>query len=209
MSGDSSQAPLKLVIVGEVEVGKTSICGRLVEEYTRDQQATIMPCFHKYQLDIDGKQLNFNIWDTAGAERYRSVNRSFYHNTKAAVLVYDISNRRTWDELQNYWVEEVQNEGHDDMVIAIVGNKCDLETANKRAVSQEVVEKYCKQNGFIFRETSATKNINVRDVFRAIGKKCLQEERLFENKSSKASVKPGIKATPASGSDNSNGGCAC
>jgi len=207
MSGDSSQAPLKLVIVGEVEVGKTSICGRLVEQYAKNQQATIMPCFHKYSLEIDGKTLNFNIWDTAGAERYRSVNRSFYHNTKAAVLVYDISNRRTWDELQNYWVEEVQNEGHDDMVIAIVGNKCDLE--DKRAVAKSQAESYCKQNGFVFWETSATKDLNVRDVFRAIGKRCLQEETLFEQKNSKSTVKPGsIKATADSGGSDKNG-CAC
>merc|ERR1719499_1210296 len=94
--------PLKLVIVGEVEVGKTSICGRLLGDWKTQQQATIMPCFHKYRLDCDGQEINFNIWDTAGAERYRSVNRSFYHNTKAAVIVYDITNRKSWDELKSY-----------------------------------------------------------------------------------------------------------
>jgi len=197
--------PLKLVIVGEVEVGKTSLCGRLVDDYTKNQQATIMPCFHKYSLDIDGKTLNFNIWDTAGAERYRSVNRSFYHNTKAAVLVYDISNRRTWEELKNYWVEEVQNEGHDDMVIAIVGNKCDLD--HKRAVAKNDVESYCKKNGFVFWETSATLPLNVQDVFRAIGKRCLQEETLFEQKKSANSVKQ-IKAAPDAGGSDPKG-CAC
>jgi len=194
--------PLKLVVVGEVEVGKTSLCGRLLGEFTRHQQATIMPCFHKYQLEVDNRQLHFNIWDTAGAERYRSVNRSFYHNTKAAVIVYDITNRRTWDELRNYWVEEVQTEGHDDMVIAIVGNKCDLE--DKRAVAKDAAEEYCKMNGFVFAETSALKDVGVNEVFKALGRRTLQEPSLFE-KQQGSGVVPRVQA---SGSE-SSGGCAC
>jgi len=194
--------PLKLVVVGEVEVGKTSICTRLLDEFQKHQQATIMPCFHKYQLDIDGRQLHFNIWDTAGAERYRSVNRSFYHNTKAAVIVYDITNRRTWEELQNYWVDEVKNEGHDDMVIAIVGNKCDLE--EKRAVDKKSAQSYCQQNNFVFAETSALKDINVNKVFRELAKRTLEEPTLFEKPRGGASMSPRIKPQ-----DPNSGGCAC
>jgi len=194
--------PLKLVVVGEVEVGKTSICTRLLDEFQKHQQATIMPCFHKYQLDVDGRQLHFNIWDTAGAERYRSVNRSFYHNTKAAVIVYDITNRRTWEELQNYWVDEVKNEGHDDMVIAIVGNKCDLE--EKRAVEKKAAQSYCQMNNFVFAETSALKDINVNKVFRELAKRTLEEPTLFEKPRGGASMSPRIKPQDPSG-----GGCAC
>jgi len=194
--------PLKLVVVGEVEVGKTSLCGRLLGEFTRHQQATIMPCFHKYQFEVDNRQLHFNIWDTAGAERYRSVNRSFYHNTKAAVIVYDITNRRTWDELRNYWVEEVQTEGHDDMVIAIVGNKCDLE--DKRAVAKDAAETYCKNAGFVFAEVSALKDIGVTEVFKALGRRTLQAPTLFD-KQGTSGVVPHVKPT---GSE-SSGGCAC
>jgi len=195
--------PLKLVVVGEVEVGKTSICGRLLDEFTKHSQATIMPCFHKYKLEIDGRRLDFNIWDTAGAERYRSVNRSFYHNTKAAVIVYDITNRRTWEELQNYWVEEVQNEGHDNMVIAIVGNKCDQE--DKRAVAKSAAQDYCKMNNFVFAETSALRDVNVKKVFRDLARRTLEVESLFEKPKGGASVSPRIK--PQASTDSS--GCAC
>lgn len=172
--------PIKLIICGEVEVGKTSICSRFTDEFTETTQPTIMPCFHKYPVQVQDKHLVFHIWDTAGSERYRSINTSYYRGAKAAVIVYDITNEQTWEEVKIYWQNQIKENGLDDAVVCIVGNKCDLH--EKRRVDKEMAERYCHQKGYLLFETSATKEIGVKELFQTIIEKVANTPSLLEPK---------------------------
>ena len=112
-------------------------------------------------MNISGKQIKLQIWDTAGQESFRSITRSYYRGATGALLVYDISRRDTFNHLTR-WLEEARQHANPKMVIMLIGNKSDLE---KREVSYEEGEKFAKDNGLIFLETSAKTAQNVEEAF--------------------------------------------
>merc|ERR1719316_2605903 len=116
---------------------------------------------------IDQKQIKLQIWDTAGQESFRSITRSYYRGASGALLVYDISRRDTFSHLAR-WLEEARANANANMAIMLIGNKCDLE---RREVSFEEGAQFARDNGLIFRETSATTAHNVEDAFIQTAKK--------------------------------------
>ena len=117
------------------------------------------------------KAIKFDIWDTAGQERYRSLSKLYYHNARAAIIVYDISNRGSYEKPgAKQWIEEVlMEEGENGIKIALVGNKCDLSN-EKRQVSFEEAKKYAMKYNFLFWETSAKYHTNIENLFKNIAK---------------------------------------
>ena len=111
---------------------------------------------------VDGITYRFQIWDTAGQERYRSLLPMYYRNAAAAIVVYDITEPSTFQVLKT-WMKELKLQGPDGIVVAIAGNKSDLE--NKRAVDKLEGEEFAEQNGAIFTETSALNASNVDGLF--------------------------------------------
>lgn len=118
--------------------------------------------FGARMIQIDGKAIKLQIWDTAGQESFRSITRSYYRGAAGALLVYDITRRETFDHLAS-WLEDARTHANPNMTIMLVGNKSDL--AHRRQVSREEGEQFAKENGLIFIETSAKTPSNVDEAF--------------------------------------------
>ena len=104
----------KIVLVGESGVGKTSITTYFMTNSIDDKQLpTTAASFAQKSITIQGKSLQFNIWDTAGQAIYRSLAKLFYTDTKAAILVYDITNKSSFEEIKKYWYNEVKEKSPD------------------------------------------------------------------------------------------------
>jgi small GTP-binding protein len=165
------QEILKLVLIGESGVGKTSIITQFVDEkFVSDKQSTIGGTFNSKLVKCgNGKNLKLEIWDTAGQERYRSVTKLFYKDANAAILVYDITNKNSFDQLQKYWAEQVKESSPKNIIIAIAANKCDL--FDKEVVDEKTAREFAKNIGAIFSLTSAKSTAGINDLFIQISKK--------------------------------------
>ncbi|CAH8491559.1 unnamed protein product [Dicrocoelium dendriticum] len=113
-------------------------------------------------VKLDNKKIKLQIWDTAGQESFRSITRSYYRGSAAALLVYDVTRRDTFDHLAT-WLEDARQYASSTMVITLIGNKCDLES--RRQVLREEGEEFALKNGLLFSETSAKTGVNVEEVF--------------------------------------------
>ena len=147
---------LKIVIIGDSGVGKTN----LVTRYTRntfnpDSRNTIGVDFCPHDLQLYGKTIKAQFWDTAGQEKYRALSSAYYKNSHGAIVVYDISKRESFENVSN-WLGELMEFGEKDIVIVLLGNKTDLE--NERQVSTEEGLKLAQGHRIYFMETSAKTN---------------------------------------------------
>lgn len=155
----------KLLLIGESCVGKSAIIKRFAEDkFSVSATSTVGVDFLIKNLSIpeSGKVVKLQIWDTAGQEKFRSITRSYYRGGAGALLVYDITRRETFEHL-TMWLEDCRKYSNQNIVIMLIGNKCDLE--NKRAVSKEEGEAFAKQHGVTFLETSAKTAENVEQAF--------------------------------------------
>ena len=119
----------KVVLLGESGVGKTSIITQFTEEtFSEEQQSTSGATFSSKEISCLGgkKNLKFEIWDTAGQEKYRALSKMFYKDAAAAVLVYDITRKASFEEIKNYWANEIKEYSPKKIVLAIAANKSDL-----------------------------------------------------------------------------------
>jgi len=159
----------KYIIVGDTAVGKSCLLLQFTDKrFQHVHDLTIGVEFGSRTVNIDGNQIKLQIWDTAGQEKFRSITRSYYRGTTGALLVYDISRRETFDHLVD-WLSDCRKYAHSDIVIMLIGNKCDLE--DKRAVSREEGEKFAKEHELFFLETSAKTDENVDKAFMETAKK--------------------------------------
>ena len=159
----------KVVLVGESGVGKTSIITQFIDqEFQADQQSTTGGTFSTKTVICDnGRTLKFEIWDTAGQERYRALAKMFYKDANAAVLVYDVTRQASFDELKSYWAEQVKDNAPADIILAIAGNKDDLEAE----VDETNAREYAKELGAIYANTTATTSQSINALFIEIAKK--------------------------------------
>ena len=163
----------KYIIVGNAAVGKSNLLMRFTQnKFTEEYQATIGLEFGSKNIEIKKKTYRIQIWDTAGQETFRSITRSYFKNSVCALVVYDITNRKSFEDV-NIWIEEIQNQSPKTVLIVLVGNKIDLKA--KREVSYDEGKALAFKNGISFLETSAKTGENVNEVFKStaqeIGKK--------------------------------------
>jgi len=159
----------KLVLLGDTAVGKSCLVVRFVrDEFFEFQEPTIGAAFLTQTVAFDDSTVKFEIWDTAGQERYRSLAPMYYRGAAAAVVVYDITNPDSFTGAKS-WVKELQRRGDPNVVIALAGNKADLDS--RRKVEFEEANAYAEENGILHLETSAKNADNVRDLFVEIAKK--------------------------------------
>lgn len=152
----------KYIIIGDTGVGKSCLLLQLTDKRFRQQHdLTIGVEFGARTVQINNKNIKLQIWDTAGQESFKSITRSYYRGAAGALLVYDITRRDTFNHL-TCWLEEVRQNGNPDMTIMLIGNKCDLDA--RRQISTEEGERFAKENGLIFMETSAKTAFNVEEV---------------------------------------------
>ena len=158
----------KLVLLGDAAVGKSSTVERFVkDEFFDFQQPTIGASFFARQVKLnDGSTVKYEIWDTAGQDRYRTLAPMYYRGAAGAIVVYDITDIESFNGAKTY-VEELQRQGSQDVVIALAGNKLDLDS--KREVWERDAREYATQNNCLFFECSAKTGENVADIFLAIG----------------------------------------
>lgn len=164
----------KVVLLGESGVGKTCIISRYVNNtYDEKSETTNGASYASKIIDLEqyNQSLRFDIWDTAGQEKYRSLTKFFYKDAAIAVLVYDITRRESFEEVRKYWYEQLKTCGEKNIVIGLAGNKCDM--FDKEAVSEEEARTFANEIGAQFQLTSAFKNLGIDDLFRMVGCKYL------------------------------------
>ena len=164
----------KVVLLGESGVGKTCIISRYVNNtYDEKSETTNGASYASKVIDLEQykQSLRFDIWDTAGQEKYRSLTKFFYKDAAIAILVYDITRRDSFEEVRKYWYEQLKTCGEKNIVIGLAGNKCDM--FDKEAVTEEEARSFANEIGAQFQLTSAFKNLGIEDLFRMVGCKYL------------------------------------
>lgn len=179
-------AQFKLVLLGESAVGKSSIVHRFVKDSFDDfRESTIGAAFLTQTIQLDeNTTIKFEIWDTAGQERYKSLAPMYYRNANAAVVVYDITQEASLERAKS-WIKELQRQANQDLVIALAGNKLDLES--ERKVAKETAQAYATEEGLLFFEVSAKTGQGVKEIFQSIAEK-LPLESQIKSKSQPKSV---------------------
>jgi len=171
---------LKVIILGDSGVGKTSLMNQYVnKKFSSQYKATIGADFLTKEVMVDDRLVTMQIWDTAGQERFQSLGVAFYRGADCCVLVYDVNNAKSFETLSS-WMDEflVQASPRDseNFPFVVLGNKIDLEES-KRMVSQKRAMTWCQSKGNIpYFETSAKEAINVEQAFQTIAKNALQQE---------------------------------
>ena len=164
---------VKIIIVGNSNVGKTNIVTRYVKgEFSNEYMITIGMDFLTCNLELDNKIFKLRLWDTAGSEKFRSVTRGYYSNTCYALIVYDITDDSSFNSVKQ-WIEDVQSFANKGTNLVLVGNKVDLN--NKRKISKEEGQNLATEYGMDFYESSALTGENINDIFEGICQKVNQQ----------------------------------
>ena len=162
---------VKVVLVGESGVGKTSIVSRFTKDtFNADEISSSSAQFISKTIKINEQSIKFDIWDTAGQERFRALAKIFYKDAKVIILVYDIISKESFECLKKYWYKESSENSTAD-IFFVVGNKSDL--YENEQVSDEEGKKFAKEINAIFKLTSALSNTGIDRLFETIGKKIL------------------------------------
>ncbi|CAD8086282.1 unnamed protein product [Paramecium primaurelia] len=169
MAQNTTSGPMqkfKIVFLGNQSVGKTSIINRFIfDNFTGNEQPTVGIDFISKTLQVDNKSVRLQLWDTAGQERFRSLIPSYIRDSQAAIICYDITNEKSFQDLQK-WIEDVKDERGDEVLIYILGNKIDLE--QERQIQTDVAEAKAKELGASFSEVSAKSAHNVSEFFKRL-----------------------------------------
>lgn len=165
---------LKILLIGDTSVGKSSLLVRFVDEtFLPDYVATVGIDFKIRTLEVDGRLVKLQIWDTAGQERVRTFTTSYYRGAMGIFVVFDVANRRSFDNT-DYWVNNVREHANPNVAIMLIGNKCDL-NPSLREVSTEEAQAKAEEKGVPFIETSALQGVNVETMFRELSANILQK----------------------------------
>ena len=173
MSDQEYDFIFKLVLIGDSQIGKSSLLLRFVdhkwkEEYSPTIGVDFVRKFNiiifqiNTTLDIKGKKVKLQIWDTSGQERFRIITTNYYKNCHGFLVVYDITDRESFKSL-NYWLTLIKQHSNKNNLNLLIGNKCDLES--KREVSFQEGKEFAEQNGMTFIETSAKNDEKVSKAF--------------------------------------------
>lgn len=199
---------IKLVLLGEAAVGKSSLVIRFAnDEFQDNREPTIGAAFLTQKIILDDKTIKCEIWDTAGQERFATLAPMYYRNAQAAIVVYDITKPASFLKAK-HWVNELAHQASPKIVIALAGNKLDLaedtdstppgtveveseenadpeaSVAGGRQVAQIEASNYAKDNGLLFYETSAKTGTNVLELFTEIAKK-LPLDQIISNRNAR------------------------
>ena len=165
---EKTEKLIKLVLLGDSGVGKTSIVHRFAEgRFNEDNVSTIGVSYFEKTTDFGDINAKFQVWDTAGQETYRSLASLYYRGAHATIIVYDITRM---DSLKGarFWIREMRKH-EPNVCMALCGNKCDLEDA--RQISRAMGENFAKDNAMHFFEASAKTAVGVNDVFERLARK--------------------------------------
>ena len=161
----SKSIPIKVVLVGQSAVGKTCIAARYVNGYfPQSAVSTVGASYLTKTISIDKQLYDFNIWDTAGQELYRSLTPMYYRNAHAAFVVFDVTNKSTFSASEN-WIKDLQ-EGNDNVLIMLIGNKVDMQ--EQRTVQSSEAESLAYKYNIQYIETSALSGVGIDKAFQMV-----------------------------------------
>ena len=173
----------KIILIGDTSVGKTNILSRYInDKFSETSKSTVGVELATKVENYNNKKIKIQIWDTAGQERYKSITTSYYKGAKGAFIVYDITKKESFKNVDK-WIKDLKEFGDEDVTILIIGNKCDLE--NEREVSIEEVKKKAELFDIGYCETSALKAKNIDYAFQTLIKlvaEKMEKEKNGENK---------------------------
>jgi small GTP-binding protein len=159
----------RVVMIGDSAVGKTSLLNRAMGcKFNREEMATVGANWHLYTHECSGSQVELQIWDTAGQEKYRALGPLYYRTAVGAVVVYDITRRSSFDNVQR-WIASFVGTAGTNVVIIVVGNKSD-ETVGRQVTEREALD-WCEAHQYDWYETSAKTGSNVQTVFEMLAEK--------------------------------------
>ena len=153
----------KVVLIGDTGVGKTNLLSRYTRnEFDAESKTTIGVEFSTRNMVIKGKTIRAQIWDTAGQERYRAITSVYYRQAVGALVVYDITKKPTFENLEK-WLKELRQHADPNVCVMIVGNKTDLQP--QRTILHEEGRAFADEHHYSFIETSALDSTNVGEAF--------------------------------------------
>ncbi|XP_063306512.1 ras-related protein Rab-10-like [Pelobates fuscus] len=153
---------IKMVMAGDSNVGKTCILTRYTDNTIPSYISTVGIDFKTKTIEIDETSVKLQIWDTAGQERFHTLSVRYFRGAHGIVLVYDITNTLSFENIA-MWMKDIKSKAGEDVEVVLLGNKCDKE--DERKVSKERGEKLAWEFGMPFFETSAKENINIDKAF--------------------------------------------
>ena len=161
----------KVLLLGNINVGKSALVIRFVDDIWNDNFVPINGVdFRLKKLEIDKKKIKMQIWDNQGQERFKTVLPSYYRGVHGILLVYDVTEKDSFNNL-NFWLMEIEKNANKNVLKVLIGNKTDLE--GKRVISYNQGKEFADMHGLKFVETSVKKNKNVREAFEILGREIM------------------------------------
>ena len=154
---------VKIIIIGDQNVGKTNIIHRFTDgEFSNQYMITIGMDYISHNIKINKNIFHLQLWDTAGSERFRSITKGYFSNSACAIIVYDITNEKSFDSIKE-WVNECKLYTNKNIHLVLVGNKNDLK--EQRKIEKEQGEELAKEYDMKFFEASALTGDNIEEIF--------------------------------------------
>lgn len=187
---DRNVLQMKIILLGDIAVGKTSIIKRLqFDSFSQLHNATLAIDFtaFTFQIDEDGSKADVLVWDTCGSEKFRAITRSYFNDVNGIILAFDVTNKKSFQNLPS-WIDDINShvdKKNDELVvpIIIVGNKCDI--YDDREISFQEASNWCREHGFTYMESSAKSGYNVKNIFEELTQEIMikieEKTQLIEN----------------------------
>ena len=168
----------KIVLLGDVSVGKTSIASRYCKNSFNDHHINTIGGAYQQQKVVlpNGSMVKLHIWDTSGQERFRAMTNLYYRDAQVAILTYDITNEQSFSSI-DFWIKELKYKvENENMILCLVGNKCDV-NSNEKKVTTLKGKNFAAEHNMIFFETSAKTGEGVKDLFVTIANKVYEQQK--------------------------------
>jgi len=195
MSKKDYDETVKILMLGESGVGKSSLLTRFSDDKFMTNFITTLGVEYKFRIEtINSKKTLIQIWDTAGQEQFRTITPVYYRKVDGVVMVYDITDQNSFESV-NYWMKNLSDYADQNIKIILVGNKQDMQ--DKRIVAKEEGEKIATKFKIKFMEASAKNKTNVNEIFMGLAKDILDNKKPEDNKIAESIILTGRESKKA------------
>ena len=199
----TASTSVKLVLLGDSGVGKTSIATQYISgKAPQSVKPTIGAAFVTKSVVVDGQPIELLIWDTAGQEVYRGLAPMYYRSALIAIIVFDITRQQSYESV-SYWINELKANADSRTVIVVCANKIDLE--DQRSVEEELAQKFAESQGALYASTSASSGSGIDRMFQMAVGKLLKDQASESTKAGKR--EGGVQLKPTNQTQSSGGCC--